>query len=99
MTICKYIFIFTHLKYFSRKKEPGMTYAVNDTFDDVRGGYNFHNKAVTNKSKNPQVRTKIQVFNKLSAQWVSINTFILRNYLNHISFICIEYQYEFYKRT
>lgn len=31
-----------------------MMYAVNDTFDDVRGGYHFHNKAVTNKSKNPQ---------------------------------------------
>lgn len=49
-------------------------YAVNDTFDDVRDGDTVHNKAVTNKNKDTQVRTvsvcfsKVQVFNKLSVQ-------------------------------
>lgn len=61
-----------------------MIYAVNDTLDDVKDGDTVQNKAVTIKSKDTQVRTvsvcfsKIKVFNKLSAQWVSMNTLIKR---------------------
>lgn len=70
-------------------------YAVNDTFDDVRDGDTVHNKAVTNKNKDTQVRTvsvcfsKVQVFNKLSAQWVSMNTLILRIFFIHLHQISI----------
>lgn len=54
-TIYNYLFIFTYHKYSSSRKEPGVMYAVNDTFDDVRDEDTFQNKAVTNKSKDNQV--------------------------------------------
>lgn len=62
----------------NNRKEPGVRYAVNETFDDVRDEDIFQNEATTKIKKEKQVLLtfflKVQILSKLSVQCFSKKT-------------------------